>query len=158
LSTTNPTWTDLGSKPSRRGGKLATNRLSYGTACASVYFRTDVPEVTNWVMSSMNTHASEHCSGPGCYPCTKLSLSPFPSRSHQVGHLNRFQHTNECHSLEVQHSWFVFNRSTVWNSIRKLDTFRLILFVISLHPRNNCQKSIWHCVRIAYLHSLSNCF
>jgi hypothetical protein len=33
LSTTNPTWPDLGSNPSRRGGKPATNRLSYGTAC-----------------------------------------------------------------------------------------------------------------------------
>jgi hypothetical protein len=32
LSTTNPTWTDLGSNPARRGGKPATNRLSYGTA------------------------------------------------------------------------------------------------------------------------------
>jgi hypothetical protein len=32
LSTTNPTWPDLGSNPGRRGGKLATNRLSYGAA------------------------------------------------------------------------------------------------------------------------------
>jgi hypothetical protein len=32
LSTTNPTWPDLGSNPGRRGGKPATNRLSYGTA------------------------------------------------------------------------------------------------------------------------------
>jgi hypothetical protein len=32
LSTINPTWPDLGSKPGRRGGKPATNRLSYGTA------------------------------------------------------------------------------------------------------------------------------
>jgi hypothetical protein len=32
LSTTNPTWPDVGSKPGRRGGKQATNRLSYGTA------------------------------------------------------------------------------------------------------------------------------
>jgi hypothetical protein len=31
LSTTNPTWPDLGSNPGRRGGKPATNRLSYGT-------------------------------------------------------------------------------------------------------------------------------
>jgi hypothetical protein len=30
LSTTNPTWPNLGSKPGRRGGKPATNRLSYG--------------------------------------------------------------------------------------------------------------------------------
>jgi hypothetical protein len=32
LSTTNPTWPDLGSNPGRHGGKLTTNRLSYGTA------------------------------------------------------------------------------------------------------------------------------
>jgi hypothetical protein len=32
LSTTNPTWSDLGWNPGRRGGKPATNRLSYDTA------------------------------------------------------------------------------------------------------------------------------
>jgi hypothetical protein len=39
LSTTNPTWPDLGSNPGRRDGKPATNLLSYGTAhkCSKVY-------------------------------------------------------------------------------------------------------------------------
>jgi hypothetical protein len=32
LFTTNSTWPDLGLNPSRHGGKLATNHLSYGTA------------------------------------------------------------------------------------------------------------------------------
>jgi hypothetical protein len=32
LSTTNPTWPDPGSNPGRRGGKPATNHLSYGAA------------------------------------------------------------------------------------------------------------------------------
>jgi hypothetical protein len=32
LSTTNPTWSDPGSNPGRRGGNPATNRLSYGAA------------------------------------------------------------------------------------------------------------------------------
>jgi hypothetical protein len=32
LSITNPTWPDLSSNPGFRGGKPATNRLSYGTA------------------------------------------------------------------------------------------------------------------------------
>jgi hypothetical protein len=32
LSATNPTWPDPGSNPGRRGGKPATNRLSYGAA------------------------------------------------------------------------------------------------------------------------------
>jgi hypothetical protein len=35
LSTTNPTWPDLGSNPGRRGGKPATNSLSYGMASLS---------------------------------------------------------------------------------------------------------------------------
>jgi hypothetical protein len=38
LSNTNPTWPDLGSNPGRRGGKPATNRLSYGTALKSTTF------------------------------------------------------------------------------------------------------------------------
>jgi hypothetical protein len=33
LSTTHPTWTDLGSNAGLRGERLATNRLSHGTAC-----------------------------------------------------------------------------------------------------------------------------
>jgi hypothetical protein len=32
LSTTNLTWVDLGSNSGRRGGKMATDRLSYGAA------------------------------------------------------------------------------------------------------------------------------
>jgi hypothetical protein len=32
LSTTNPTWPETGANPGRRGGKSATNRLSYGAA------------------------------------------------------------------------------------------------------------------------------
>jgi hypothetical protein len=32
LSPQNPTWTDPGLNPGRRGGKPATNRLSYGAA------------------------------------------------------------------------------------------------------------------------------
>jgi hypothetical protein len=32
LSTTNPTWLEPGLNPGRRGGKPATNRLSYGAA------------------------------------------------------------------------------------------------------------------------------
>jgi hypothetical protein len=36
LSTTNPTWTDLSANPGRRGGKPATNRLSYGKTLQSV--------------------------------------------------------------------------------------------------------------------------
>jgi hypothetical protein len=36
LSTTNPTSSDLGSDPGHRGGKPATDRLSYCTACYEV--------------------------------------------------------------------------------------------------------------------------
>jgi hypothetical protein len=38
LTTTNPTWPDPGSNPGRRGGKPATNRLSYGAALHMPYF------------------------------------------------------------------------------------------------------------------------
>jgi hypothetical protein len=37
LSTTNPTWPDLGLNPGRRDGKLATNLLSYFTALKSTW-------------------------------------------------------------------------------------------------------------------------
>jgi hypothetical protein len=37
LSSTNPTWPELGSNQSRRGGKPATTRLSYGTATSFKY-------------------------------------------------------------------------------------------------------------------------
>jgi hypothetical protein len=37
LSTTNPTWTDPGSKPGLRGVRPATNPLSHGTAYQSPY-------------------------------------------------------------------------------------------------------------------------
>jgi hypothetical protein len=36
LSTTNPTWLDPGLNPGRRGGKPATNRLSYGAAITHI--------------------------------------------------------------------------------------------------------------------------
>jgi hypothetical protein len=47
LSTTNPTWRDLGSNPALRGGKPATNRLSYGTDL-KMYLLTDVPGKARW--------------------------------------------------------------------------------------------------------------
>jgi hypothetical protein len=40
LSTTNTTWPDPGSNPGRRGGKPATNRLSYGAALATACYYT----------------------------------------------------------------------------------------------------------------------
>jgi hypothetical protein len=57
LSTTNPTWPDLGSNPVHRGGKPATNRLSYGTPIASIWYvcapfyellLTNDIQVSNW--------------------------------------------------------------------------------------------------------------
>jgi hypothetical protein len=36
LSTTNPTWTDLGANPGPRGERPATNRLSHGTAALHI--------------------------------------------------------------------------------------------------------------------------
>jgi hypothetical protein len=46
LSTTNPTWPDPGSNPGRRGGKPATNRLSYGAASpVRIYFWTYIMNI-----------------------------------------------------------------------------------------------------------------
>jgi hypothetical protein len=39
LSTTDPTWPDPGANPGRRGGKPATNRLSYGAAITATSLR-----------------------------------------------------------------------------------------------------------------------
>jgi hypothetical protein len=36
----NPTWPDPGLNPGRRGGKPATNRLSYGAACTTAFTTT----------------------------------------------------------------------------------------------------------------------
>jgi hypothetical protein len=52
LSTTNPTWPDPGLNPSRRGGKPATNRFSYGAAVELAY------ELWYWWMSLMSISSS----------------------------------------------------------------------------------------------------
>jgi hypothetical protein len=71
LSTTNPTWPDPGLNPRRRGGKPATNRLSYGaaitTTCScSNLIRTKCKELTN---DSTGQHAANE---------ENLLLKPFP--------------------------------------------------------------------------------
>jgi hypothetical protein len=43
LSPTNPPWPDPGSNPGRRGGKPATNRLSYGAAAEVSYWKSPTP-------------------------------------------------------------------------------------------------------------------
>jgi hypothetical protein len=48
LSTTNPTWPDLGSKSGRSGGKPATNRLSYGTATVQIMLFFHADEWAAW--------------------------------------------------------------------------------------------------------------
>jgi hypothetical protein len=48
FSTTNPTWLDPGSNPGRRGGKPATNRLSYGAVCVN---RCSI--ILSWTLSIM---------------------------------------------------------------------------------------------------------
>jgi hypothetical protein len=58
LSTTNPTWLDPGSNPGCRGGKPATNRLSYGVAS------TCTAEATPIAVTKVNV-------------CTKLGMTNF---------------------------------------------------------------------------------
>jgi hypothetical protein len=56
LSTTHPTWLDLESNPDRRGGKPATNRLSYGAA----YIRISIFQIdhNNFLQKSFRVHLS----------------------------------------------------------------------------------------------------
>jgi hypothetical protein len=58
LSSTNPTWPDAGSNPGRRGGKPATNRLSYGAALLGISMRSFITaEVAkNQYWSNLRTH------------------------------------------------------------------------------------------------------
>jgi hypothetical protein len=46
LSTTDPTWPDPGSNPGRRGGKPATNRLSYGAPTLISYTVSDLEKTS----------------------------------------------------------------------------------------------------------------
>jgi hypothetical protein len=59
LSTTHPTWIDLGWISGRRGGKPATNGLSYGTAYKTSY---DIVSMKNAVQKyhANNLYIFEH--------------------------------------------------------------------------------------------------
>jgi hypothetical protein len=46
LSTTNPKWPDLESNPGRRGGKPATNRLSYGIVNTVLWIEFSFKKIT----------------------------------------------------------------------------------------------------------------
>jgi hypothetical protein len=48
LSTTNPTWPDPGANPGRRGGKPATNPLSYGAAKLLLMLLLPIKFSTSW--------------------------------------------------------------------------------------------------------------
>jgi hypothetical protein len=47
----NPTWPDPGLNPDRRGGKPATNRLSYGAAYMAIYLLTVFFNLSNLFIS-----------------------------------------------------------------------------------------------------------
>jgi hypothetical protein len=74
LSTTNPTWADPGANTGRRGGKPATNRLSYGAAKTCIlkkrYFLTGVNGMCVCVCVCV-------CGGEGQLECEYL-LEPPP--------------------------------------------------------------------------------
>jgi hypothetical protein len=70
LSTTNPTWTDLGSNPSLRGERPAANRQSHGTALRVVTFTTRAHyprrvHGTNGIRHWVNVKAALGRSGEG---------------------------------------------------------------------------------------------
>jgi hypothetical protein len=57
LFTTNPTWPDLGWNPGRRGGKPATNRLSYGTAFTFSYSKICIDALSTHSRTQVTIHA-----------------------------------------------------------------------------------------------------
>jgi hypothetical protein len=59
LSTTNPTWTDLGSSPGLRGGRPATNRLSQGTTLDTIYKLSKNIRVYGWRYLNLTALACE---------------------------------------------------------------------------------------------------
>jgi hypothetical protein len=63
LSTTNPTWIDLGSNPIRRGGKPATNHLSYSTT-----FKNQCNYSTHKVFSVVTSRCLVMASNGACFP------------------------------------------------------------------------------------------
>jgi hypothetical protein len=69
LSTTNPTYPDLGSNPCRRGGKPATNRLSYGAAPVVIPLLPQYPAVVTKRVTTLSLSLSEiEQDWKGCTP------------------------------------------------------------------------------------------
>jgi hypothetical protein len=71
LSTTNPTRLDPGLNPGRRGGKPATNRLSYGVALSVAVLRPHI-FLTALLLNSLDVRSSarnrlNHCSVEGLH-------------------------------------------------------------------------------------------
>jgi hypothetical protein len=78
LSTTNPTWTDLGSIPGLCGGRPSTNRLSHGTALAQA--RADIimqktSVIIKWDDEVMSLGSHEGARGRGGVTPLILNLS-----------------------------------------------------------------------------------
>jgi hypothetical protein len=79
LSTTNPTWPDLGSNPAHHGGKLATNCLSYGTAdihCHFPHLRHTSVRDSLWFLGSFHGGGkknAEKCSAEGWWTFVSLA-------------------------------------------------------------------------------------
>jgi hypothetical protein len=72
LSTTNPIWSYLGSKPGRRGGKPATNSLSYGTASIKLswlvsvvhlHFQDNSPKISNFLRQYFVEYETKNMAG-----------------------------------------------------------------------------------------------
>jgi hypothetical protein len=75
LSTTNPTWPDPGSNPGRRGGKPATNRLSYGVALR-IFFESYCPSTPGCPSQTQFLVGRRHDLRI-CIPCIGERLSLF---------------------------------------------------------------------------------
>jgi hypothetical protein len=67
LSTTNPTWPYPGSNPGRRGGKPATNRLSYGAAISCLIHMRHISRSFCYILTVW------HYSCPLCFTVTRMN-------------------------------------------------------------------------------------
>jgi hypothetical protein len=92
LSTTNPTWPDPGSNAGRRGGKPATNRLSYGAGRRMARFRISAE---SGILCSLPFQG-----GPRAHRTSYHSmgtLQTYTLSSCDAGHKDKFSFLKYCH-------------------------------------------------------------
>jgi hypothetical protein len=75
----NPTWADPGLNPGRRGGKLATNRLSYGAVLSKTLTYGAQPFLRSCQLCSYSKNSQRFMEPKGSSPCSQEpSIGPYP--------------------------------------------------------------------------------